>query len=91
MDSWRSCRSPSKEWNARREERDRLLPARLVIEKASGMSYEAFVVKGQIEPLGLTHTIFPSRIASVQQETIAPGQKHQRFLADRACSSIPRK
>lgn len=55
----------------------------LVIEKASGLTYQDFITKGQIEPLGLTHTIFPSQVPNVKQESLNPGEKHGRFLAER--------
>jgi D-alanyl-D-alanine carboxypeptidase len=56
----------------------------LAIEHASGMSYEAFVTKHQIERLDLKHTVFVSGLASVKQEALdAAPFKHSRFLQDR--------
>jgi len=56
----------------------------LAIERASGMSYEAFVTKNQIERLSLKNTVFVSGLASVKQETLdAAPFKHSRFLQDR--------
>jgi D-alanyl-D-alanine carboxypeptidase len=57
----------------------------LAIERASGMSYEAFVTKHQIERLSLRNTVFTSGLASVKQEALdAAPFKHSRFLQDRA-------
>lgn len=56
---------------------------RLVVERASGMSYQAFVTKHQIERLGLTNTMFASSLASVESDVTAPGGKHHKFLSDR--------
>ncbi len=56
----------------------------LAIERASGMSYEAFVTKHQIERLSLENTVFVSGLASVKQEALdAAPFKHSRFLQDR--------
>src|SRR6185436_18511082 len=56
----------------------------LAIERASGMSYEAFVTKNQIERLALKNTVFVSGLVSVKQETLdAAPFKHGRFLMDR--------
>jgi D-alanyl-D-alanine carboxypeptidase len=56
----------------------------LVIERASGMSYEAFVTKNQIERLGLKNTLFPSKLAEVKSEDVKPSHfKHQKFLRER--------
>ena len=56
----------------------------LAIERASGMSYEAFVTKNQIERLGLKNTIFVSGLASVKQETLdAAPFRHDKFLQER--------
>jgi CubicO group peptidase (beta-lactamase class C family)/uncharacterized protein (DUF302 family) len=56
----------------------------LVIEKASGMNYEAFVTKGQIERLGLKYTYFPSQLAQVKSENVKlSGGKHALFLKER--------
>jgi CubicO group peptidase (beta-lactamase class C family) len=56
----------------------------LAIERASGMSYEAFVTRHQIERLSLKNTVFVSGLASVKQEALdAAPFKHGRFLQDR--------
>jgi CubicO group peptidase (beta-lactamase class C family)/uncharacterized protein (DUF302 family) len=57
----------------------------LVVERASGMSYEAFVTKYQIEKLGLKNTMFASALSSIKQEAIdTKNGKHQKFLHERA-------
>jgi D-alanyl-D-alanine carboxypeptidase len=57
----------------------------LVIEKVSGMSYEAFVTKNQIERLGLKNTLFASALPSVKQEEVEKNDfKHKEFLSERA-------
>ena len=57
----------------------------LVIEKISGLSYEEFVTRGQIEPLGLKNTLFPSGLAKVKSEAVElNGNHHKQFLAERA-------
>jgi D-alanyl-D-alanine carboxypeptidase len=62
---------------------DFFLLARLV-ERASGISYEAFVTKNQIERLSLKNTVFASSVDTVKQETLdGAGAKHKRFLEDR--------
>jgi CubicO group peptidase (beta-lactamase class C family)/uncharacterized protein (DUF302 family) len=56
----------------------------LAIEQASGMGYDAFVTKHQIERLGLKNTLFVSGLPAVKQEALdAPPFKHGRFLQDR--------
>lgn len=56
----------------------------LAIEHASGMSYEAYVTKNQIERLSLENTVFASGLPAVKQETLAaPGFKHGAFLRER--------
>ena len=56
----------------------------LVVEAASGMSYEAFVTKNQIERLGLKHTVFASGLAAVKQEAVEKNNfKHKDFLRER--------
>lgn len=54
----------------------------LIIEKASGMSYQNYVNKNQIERLGLKHTFFISDINSVSNEVNNGTQpfKHSKFL-----------
>jgi len=57
----------------------------LVVEAASGMSYEAFVTQNQIERLGLKNTMFASDLPRVKQEAVeANGFKHKEFLRERA-------
>jgi CubicO group peptidase (beta-lactamase class C family)/uncharacterized protein (DUF302 family) len=57
----------------------------LVVEAASGMSYEEYVTKNQIERLGLTNTLFASDLPRVKQEEVAKnGFKHKEFLRDPA-------
>ncbi|MBI5568401.1 MAG: serine hydrolase [Desulfomonile tiedjei] len=57
----------------------------LVIEKASGMSYEAFVTRNQIERLGLKNTMFASGLPTVKQEAVEKNDfRHREFLAERA-------
>jgi D-alanyl-D-alanine carboxypeptidase len=57
----------------------------LVVEAASGMSYEAFVTKNQIERLGLKNTVFASGLSGVKQEHVEENDfKHQDFLWERA-------
>ena len=55
-----------------------------VVEHASGMSYEAYVTRNQIERLHLKNTVFAPALPSVKQESLdAPGAKHKAFLAER--------
>src|SRR5205814_8719334 len=42
----------------------------LIVEKVSGLSYETFVTKNQIERLGLKNTMFASGLAGVKQEAV---------------------
>jgi D-alanyl-D-alanine carboxypeptidase len=57
----------------------------LVVEAASGMSYEEFVTKNQIERLGLKNTMFAADLPKVKQEAIETnGFKHKEFLRERA-------
>jgi D-alanyl-D-alanine carboxypeptidase len=57
----------------------------LVVEKVSGMSYEAFVTKNQIERLGLKNTMFASALPGVKQEAVEKNDfKHKEFLNERA-------
>lgn len=58
----------------------------LIIEKASGMSYQEYVTKNQIERLGLKHTFFISNTKSIPNE-INNGTKpfkHSTFLQNPA-------
>jgi D-alanyl-D-alanine carboxypeptidase len=55
----------------------------MVIEKASGMSYEAFVTRNQIERLGLRNTTFASGLSSVKHEDVkSPDFAHKGFLSE---------
>ncbi|MBI4962337.1 MAG: serine hydrolase [Desulfomonile tiedjei] len=55
----------------------------LVVEKVSGMSYEAFITKNQIERLGLKNTLFASGLPGVKQEPVEKNDlKHKEFLSD---------
>ena len=54
----------------------------LIIEQVSGMSYQSYVTKNQIERLGLKHTFFISDVQSISNE-ISNGThpfKHSKFL-----------
>lgn len=53
----------------------------MIIEKASGISYEDYVTKNQFERLGLKHTFFVSNINTIQNETNNKSQpfKHEQF------------
>lgn len=56
----------------------------MAVEKASGMSFENYVKKNQIEKLGLQHTKFSSDLAQLKQENVnAQGLKHKEFLKER--------
>jgi len=56
----------------------------MVVERASGMSYEAYVTKNQIERLQLRNTVFASGLPGVKQETLdGPEAKHRAFLLER--------
>ena len=55
----------------------------LVIERASGMSYEEYIIRNQIERLGLRNTCFASGFAERKTEVEAKGEKHRKFLTDR--------
>jgi D-alanyl-D-alanine carboxypeptidase len=55
----------------------------LIVEKVSGLSYEAFVTKNQIERLGLKNTLFASVLPGVKQEAVERNDfKHKEFLSD---------
>lgn len=57
----------------------------LVVEATSGMSFEEFVTRNQIERLGLKNTMFASDLPKVRQEAVeANGFKHKEFLRERA-------
>lgn len=54
----------------------------LIIEKASGMSYQDFITKNQIKRIGLKHTFFISNIESNSMEVNNGDKafKHSKFL-----------
>lgn len=54
----------------------------LIVEQASGMSYEAYVTKNQIEPMGLQRTFFINTLSSLENETGNGTNpfKHSEFL-----------
>ncbi|WP_242604740.1 serine hydrolase [Legionella busanensis] len=54
----------------------------LIIENTSGMSYEDYVTKKQIEPLGLKHTYFIANKHAIKNEfsTENSSSKHSQFL-----------
>jgi D-alanyl-D-alanine carboxypeptidase len=55
----------------------------LVVEKVSGVSYQAFVTMNQIERLGLKNTLFASALPDVKQEAVEKNDfKHKEFLSD---------
>lgn len=57
----------------------------LIIEKTSGMSYENYITKNQIERLGLKNTLFASSLSEIKQENLAEqNAKHKQFLTERA-------
>lgn len=56
----------------------------LIVERASGMSYEAFVTKNQFERLALKNTLFASDLPGVKREAVeTSGFMHQKFLRER--------
>jgi D-alanyl-D-alanine carboxypeptidase len=56
----------------------------LVVEKVSGMSYETFVTKNQIERLGLKNTLFIAGLPAFKQEAVERNDfKHKDFLSER--------
>jgi CubicO group peptidase (beta-lactamase class C family)/uncharacterized protein (DUF302 family) len=56
----------------------------LVVEGASGMGYEAFVTRNQVERLGLKNTLFASALTGVRQEAVERNDfRHQAFLRER--------
>lgn len=56
----------------------------MIIEKASGESYEAYVTKNQIERLSLKNTMFASGLAKVKQEAVEKNDnRHKEFLRER--------
>lgn len=57
----------------------------LAIERISGMSYEAFVKKNQIERIGLKNTFFSSDFKQIKQETLNQSSpRHKEFLLESA-------
>lgn len=56
----------------------------LVVQRASGMSYEDFVAKNQIERLELKNTLFVPGLSAVKSEAVeTSGGKHRKFLQER--------
>lgn len=55
----------------------------LIAEK-SGKSYNDVIREGQIQRLGLRHTLFGSDLPSLQRESLAAGEFHREFLRDPA-------
>lgn len=56
----------------------------MIVEKASGETYEAFVTKNQIERMGLKRTMFASGLASVKREAVEKNNnRHKEFLRER--------
>ncbi len=54
-----------------------------IIEKASGTSYEEYIKKKQIQPLGLKNTVFPSDISQLHQEDVVhQSSRHKQFLKE---------
>jgi len=55
----------------------------LVIEKVSGMTYQAFITENQIERLGLKNTMFASGLSRVKQEEVEKSDfRHKDFLRE---------
>ncbi|MFJ1268375.1 serine hydrolase [Legionella lytica] len=54
----------------------------LIVEQASGMSYEAYITKNQIERMGLQRTFFINTLSSLENETSNGTKpfKHSEFL-----------
>jgi CubicO group peptidase (beta-lactamase class C family)/uncharacterized protein (DUF302 family) len=56
----------------------------MIVEKASGESYEAYVTKNQIERLSLNNTMFASGLTNVKQEAVEKNNnRHKEFLRER--------
>jgi len=56
----------------------------LVIENASGQSYESFVKSNQIDKLGLKHTFFAGEAAALPRDLPANNEKPKKFLEEAA-------
>lgn len=56
----------------------------LVIENASGQSYESFVKANQFDRLGLKHTLFAGEAAGLARDLPANNEKPKKFLEDAA-------
>lgn len=56
----------------------------LVIENASGQSYESFVKANQIDKLGLKHTFFAGEAAALPRDLPANNEKPKKFLEEAA-------
>lgn len=56
----------------------------LMIERVSGMSYEAYVTRNQIERLGLKNTLFAAGLPGVKREAVENNDfRHKEFLRER--------
>lgn len=53
-----------------------------LVERASGGSYEDFVIRGQFERLGLRQTFFGRDLAKAPREALGPDGRHAAFLRD---------
>ena len=56
----------------------------LLIETASGQSYEAFVRTNQFDRLGLKHTFFAAELNNLPRELPGGNERHRKFLDDSA-------
>lgn len=56
----------------------------LLIETASGQSYEAFVRTNQFDRLGLKHTFFAAELNNLPRELPGGNERHRKFLDDPA-------
>ncbi len=56
----------------------------LLVETASGQSYEDFVRTNQFNRLGLKHTFFAAELNTLPRETLNGDEHHSRFLTDPA-------
>lgn len=56
----------------------------MLVEKASGETYESYVMKNQIKRLGLKNTTFASGFPEVKQEAVEKNNnRHKEFLRER--------
>ena len=56
---------------------------RLIVEQASGTTYEDYITRHQIERLGLKNTCFASGLAERTTELESTDGKHRKFLTER--------